>query len=211
MFDGTSNFSHYTDFTFLFTLIVSGFFIILVTFLQIFFVIKYNRKRNPVASNISHNTTLEIIWTGIPLILVLTMFWFGWKDYLKQEAIPDNSYTIDVTAKMWLWSFKYPNGKITDTLYVPINTDIALKLKSIDVVHAFYIPKFRIKKDVYPNQTRMMWFNANQLGSFDIACAEYCGLNHAYMYTKIVVLPKEHFYSWVNSDSKYFNSKLVKN
>lgn len=203
MFDGVSNFSQSTDFTFLFTLIVSVFFLVLVTFLMIYFVVKYNRKRNPVAKNIHHNTTLEILWTAIPLILVLIMFWLGWKDYLKQEAVPENSYVIDVTAKMWVWSFKYPNGKQTDTLYVPVDTDIALNLKSIDVNHAFYVPKFRIKKDVYPNQNRKMWFNSSKLGSFDLACAEYCGLNHSYMYNKVVVMPKEEFYDWVDSEHKY--------
>lgn len=203
MFDGVSNFSQSTDFTFLFTLIVSVFFLVLVTFLMVYFVVKYNRKRNPVAKNIHHNTTLEILWTAIPLILVLIMFWLGWKDYLKQEAVPENSYVIDVTAKMWVWSFKYPNGKQTDTLYVPVDTDIALNLKSIDVNHAFYVPKFRIKKDVYPNQNRKMWFNSSELGSFDLACAEYCGLNHSYMYNKVVVMPKEEFYSWVDSEDKY--------
>ncbi len=212
MFDGVSNFSHSTDLTFLFTLIVSIFFLVLVTFLMIYFVIKYNRKRNPVATNIHHNTALEIAWTAIPLILVLIMFWLGWKDYLKQEAVPENSYTIDVTAQMWIWSFKYPNGKQTDTLYVPVDTDIALNLKSIDVNHAFYVPKFRIKKDVYPNQTRKMWFNSNELGSFDIACAEYCGLNHSYMYNKVVVMPKEEFFAWVESEDKHPSKKeIVKN
>lgn len=203
MFDGVSNFSQSTDFTFLFTLIVSVFFLVLVTFLMIYFVIKYNRKRNPVATNIHHNTTLEVVWTLVPLILVLIMFWLGWKDYLKQEAVPENAYTIDVTAQMWIWSFKYPNGKQTDTLYVPVDTDIVLNLRSSDVNHAFYVPKFRIKKDVYPNQTRKLWFNANELGSFDIACAEYCGLNHSYMYNKVVVLPKNEFLAWVDSEDKY--------
>jgi len=212
MFDGVSNFSQSTDLTFLFTLIVSIFFLVLVTFLMIYFVIKYNRKRNPVATNIHHNTALEIAWTAIPLILVLIMFWLGWKDYLKQEAVPENSYTIDVTAQMWIWSFKYPNGKQTDTLYVPVDTNIALNLKSIDVNHAFYVPKFRIKKDVYPNQTRKMWFNSNELGSFDIACAEYCGLNHSYMYNKVVVMPKEEFFAWVESEDKHPSKKeIVKN
>lgn len=203
MFDGVSNFSQSTDFTFLFTLIVSAFFLLLVTFLMVYFVIKYNKKRNPVAKNISHNTTLEIVWTVIPLILVLIMFWLGWRDYLQQEAVPNNAYTIDVTARMWVWSFKYPNGKQTDTLYVPVNTDIVLNLKSSDVNHAFYVPKFRIKKDVYPNQTRKLWFNSSELGSFDIACAEYCGLNHSYMYNKVVVMPKDEFLAWVDSEDKY--------
>ncbi len=212
MFDGVSNFAEGTDITFLFTLVVSGFFLFLITFLMIYFVIKYNKKRNPVAKNIAHNTTLEILWTAIPLILVLIMFWLGWRNYLDQEAIPENAYTIDVTAQMWLWNFTYPNGKQTDTLYVPINTNIVLNLKSIDVNHAFYVPKFRIKKDVYPNQSRKIWFISDELGKFDIACAEYCGLNHSYMYNKVVVLPKDEFNQWVESEHKHpVRKEIVKN
>jgi cytochrome c oxidase subunit 2 len=112
---------------------------------------------------------------------------------------PENALNIDVTAQMWKWTFKYENGKTTDSLYVPINQPVKLNLHSLDVNHAFYIPKFRIKKDVYPNQQRTVWFEANDLGSFDIACAEYCGLNHSYMYNKVTVMPQKDFAVWLNS------------
>ncbi len=203
MFDGVSNFSHSTDLAFLFTLIVSVFFLVLITVLMIYFVIKYNRKRNPKATNVHHNTALEVTWTVIPTILVLIMFWLGWTGYLEQSRIPENALTIDVQAQMWKWSFKYSNGKETDTLYVPVNKDVVLNLHSIDVNHAFYVPKFRIKKDVYPNQKRTAWFNAKEIGGYDIACAEYCGLNHSYMYNKLYVMPENEFNAWLNSSVKY--------
>ena len=203
MFDGVSNFSHSTDLAFLFTLIVSVFFLVLITVLMIYFVIKYNRKRNPKATNVHHNTALEVTWTVIPTILVLIMFWLGWTGYLEQSRIPENALTIDVQAQMWKWSFKYSNGKETDTLYVPVNKDVVLNLHSIDVNHAFYVPKFRIKKDVYPNQKRIAWFNAKEIGGYDIACAEYCGLNHSYMYNKLYVMPENEFNAWLNSSVKY--------
>lgn len=203
MFDGVSNFSQSTDLAFLFTLVVSVFFLVLITVLMIYFVIRYNRKRNPKATNVHHNTALEVTWTVIPTILVLIMFWLGWTGYLEQSRIPENALTIDVQAQMWKWSFKYPNGKETDSLYVPINKDVVLNLHSIDVNHAFYVPKFRIKKDVYPNQKRTAWFNAKEIGSYDIACAEYCGLNHSYMYNKITVMSENEFNAWLNSPAKY--------
>jgi len=203
MFDGVSNFSQSTDLAFFFTLVVSVFFLVLITSLMIYFVVKYNRKRNPKATNVHHNTALEITWTVIPTILVLIMFWLGWTGYLEQSKIPENALTIDVTAQMWKWSFKYPNGKETDSLYVPVNKDVVLNLKSIDVNHAFYVPKFRIKKDVYPSQTRTAWFNAKETGSYDIACAEYCGLNHSYMYSKVHIMPEKEFIAWFNSNAKY--------
>ncbi|MFZ2323241.1 MAG: cytochrome c oxidase subunit II [Ignavibacteriaceae bacterium] len=198
MFNGASNFSQGVDSTFLFTLIVSIFFLMLITGLMIYFVIKYNRKRNPKATNVHGNVGLEIVWTVIPTILVLIMFWFGWVGYSDMANAPENSLQIDVTAQMWKWSFKYANGKTADSLYVPVNQPVKLNLHSLDVNHAFYVPKFRIKKDVYPNQQRSVWFNAEEVGEYDIACAEYCGLNHSYMYNKVKVLPQKDFYAWLN-------------
>lgn len=199
MFNGASNFAKDVDFAFLFTLVVSVFFLVLITGLMIYFVIKYNRKRNPKATNVHSNVALEITWTVIPTILVLIMFWYGWAGYVDMSEAPKNTLNVDVTAQMWKWTFKYENGKTTDSLYVPVNQPVKLNLHSIDVNHAFYIPKFRIKKDVYPNQNRMVWFEANELGDFDIACAEYCGLNHSYMYNKVKVMPQQEFSVWLNS------------
>lgn len=199
MFNGASNFANDVDFAFLFTLVVSVFFLVLITGLMIYFVIKYNRKRNPQATNVHSNVALEITWTVIPTILVLIMFWYGWVGYVDMSEAPENTLNVDVTAQMWKWTFKYENGKTTDSLYVPVNQPVKLNLHSLDVNHAFYIPKFRIKKDVYPNQNRMVWFEANELGDFDIACAEYCGLNHSYMYNKVKVMPQQDFSVWLNS------------
>lgn len=197
MFDDISNFANSVDGTFLFTLIVSVFFLVLITVLMIFFVIKYSRKRNPKATNIHGNMFLEIAWTGIPTILVLIMFWYGWQGYKEMVNVPENALPIDVTAQMWKWSFKYEDGKTTDSLYVPVNTPIKLTLHSNDVNHSFFIPAFRLKKDVFPNRERIAWFIAKETGEYDIACSEYCGLNHSYMYSKIFVLPEEEFKNWM--------------
>jgi len=197
MFDGVSNFVNSVDGTFLFTLVVSVFFLLLITFLMIFFVIKYSRKRNPKAKNIHGNMGLEIAWTAIPTILVMIMFWFGWEGYLETVNIPEDAMSIDVTAQMWQWSFKYEDGKTTDTLFVPVNKPIKLVLHSNDVNHSFFVPAFRVKKDVFPNRERTTWFIAEETGEYDIACAEYCGLNHSYMYAKIIVLDQGEFNNWM--------------
>ena len=197
MFDDISNFANSVDGTFHFTLIVSVFFLVLITVLMIFFVIKYSRQRNPKATNIHGNMFLEIAWTGIPTILVLIMFWYGWQGYKEMVNVPENAMPIDVTAQMWKWSFKYEDGKTTDSLYVPVNTPIKLTLHSNDVNHSFFIPAFRLKKDVFPNRERIAWFIAKETGEYDIACSEYCGLNHSYMYSKIFVLPEEEFKNWM--------------
>lgn len=197
MFDDISNFANSVDGTFFFTLIVSVFFLVLITVLMIFFVIKYSRKRNPKGTNIHGNMGLEIAWTAIPTILVLIMFWYGWQGYKEMVNVPEDAMPIDVTAQMWKWSFKYADGKTTDSLYVPVNTPIKLTLHSNDVNHSFFIPAFRLKKDVFPNRERVAWFIAKETGEYDIACSEYCGLNHSYMYSKIFVLPEEEFKNWM--------------
>jgi cytochrome c oxidase subunit 2 len=210
MFDGVSNFVNSVDRTFLFTLIVSGFFLVLNTFLMLYFVFKYNRKRHPKGKNIHGNVGLEVTWTAIPTILVLILFWFGWQGYLEEANVPEGAMPINVTAQMWKWSFQYENGRNTDTLYVPVNTPIKLTMHSNDVNHAFFIPAFRIKKDVYPNRERITWFEAKQTGRYPIACAEYCGLNHSHMYSRIVVMSQQEFDKW-NSEFESKDSVKVNN
>ena len=202
MFSGPSNFVESDDTAFWVVMVISVFFLILITFLMVFFVIKYNKKRNKKAVNIHGNVPLEIAWTVIPTILVMIMFWYGWIGYEKMSNIPKDAMEINVTAQMWKWSFTYPNDVQSDTLYVPVNTDISLKLHSIDVNHAFFVPAFRVKKDVIPNRENMAWFNANEVGSYDILCAEYCGLNHSSMYSKVVVLPVQNFNYWLGNMAK---------
>ena len=185
------------DFAFFFIIAISVFFLVLITGLMIYFVFKYSRKRNPKGTNIHGNMGLEIAWTLIPTILVLIMFWFGWQGYKEMVNVPENAMPINVTAQMWKWSFQYEDGKKTDTLYVPVNTPIKLVLHSNDVNHSFFIPAFRLKKDVFPNKERVAWFIAKETGEYDIACAEYCGLSHSYMYSKIIVMPNEEFKNWM--------------
>ncbi|MFO7446614.1 MAG: cytochrome c oxidase subunit II [Ignavibacteriaceae bacterium] len=196
---GSSNFVESVDTAFLFIVGISVALLVIITFLMIYFVIKYSRKRNPKAVNIHGNIPLEITWTVIPTILVLVMFWFGWVGYKQMSDIPEDAYTIEVTAQMWQWKFYYNNGAQTDTLYVPLKKPVVLNLKSLDVSHAFFVPAFRIKKDVYASRETKVWFQAEETGSFDIACAEYCGLRHSYMYTRLVVLPENDFDEWFKS------------
>jgi cytochrome c oxidase subunit 2 len=215
MFDDVSNFVNSVDGTFLFTLVVSIFFLVLITFLMIFFVIKYSRKRNPKGTNIHGNMGLEIAWTGIPTILVLIMFWYGWQGYKEMVNVPEGAMLVKVTAQMWNWSFQYEDGKKTDTLYVPVNKPIKLILNSNDVNHSFFIPAFRLKKDVFPNRERVAWFIAKETGEYDIACTEYCGLNHSYMYSKIIVMNEDEFKNWMYSmndeDLKLLNKMTKEN
>jgi cytochrome c oxidase subunit 2 len=184
------------DFVFMFIVAISAFFVLLITFLMIFFVIKYNKKRHTKAKDIPGNTALEITWTVIPTILVLFMFYFGWKGFEFIRNAPKDSMQIKVTARMWSWMFEYENGFRTDTLLVPNDKPVNLQLHSLDVIHSFYVPAFRIKEDVVPGLNNHLWFKAEQPGAYDVLCAEYCGSKHAYMRTKIKVLPQDEYDDW---------------
>ncbi len=196
MFRSASNFADSVDAVFLYIVVLSLIVLVGITVAMIYFVIRYSRKRNPVPKNIEGNLTLEILWTTIPLVLFLSMFYFGWVGYKEMRAIPADALHINVTARMWQWSFEYPNGLKTDTLYVPVNTAVKADLYSLDVNHAFFIPAFRVKKDVYPNKKNDVWFKSEKTGRYDIACAEYCGLNHSYMYSAVHVMEQPDFDRW---------------
>lgn len=193
------NFSLQVDQTFLFIVITSVILLLIVTVAMIYFVIRYSKKRNPVATDITGNTKLEIIWTLIPTILVLLMFWSSYSGFKLMRNAPEDAMTINVTGQMWKWTFEYENGKKADTLYVPLGKAIKMAIKSMDVNHSFFLPHFRVKEDAIPGRTNYLWFDAIELGSWDIACAEYCGLSHSYMYTKVNVIPQEQFEIWYNT------------
>jgi cytochrome c oxidase subunit 2 len=192
------NFSIQVDQTFILIISISVVLLLIVTIAMIYFVIRYSKKRNPVATDITGNTKLEIIWTLIPTILVLIMFWSSYSGFKLMRNAPSDAMTINVTGQMWKWTFEYENGKKADTLYVPLGKAIKMVIKSIDVNHSFFLPHFRVKEDAIPGRTNYLWFDAVELGSWDIACAEYCGLRHAYMYTKVKVVPENEFNIWYN-------------
>jgi cytochrome c oxidase subunit 2 len=201
MFEGTSPFSDHVDATFLAVTGVSLLVLIGLVAAMLLFIFKYSRKKNPRPTNIEGNVPLEILWTAVPLVLFLGMFYLGWEGYLKMAEVPEGAVPINVTARMWSWTFEYPNGVQTDTLYVPVNTPMKLTLRSLDVNHSLYIPAFRVKKDVIPNRDNILWFTTPKVASYDIACAEYCGLRHAYMYTEVVSLDSSSFEEWYENTS----------
>jgi cytochrome c oxidase subunit 2 len=187
------------DNTFILIFSISVILLLIVTVTMITFVIKYNKKRHPVADKDIHgHTLLEILWTLIPTALALLMFFSGYSGFKLMRTVPKDSYVIKVTGRQWQWNYEYPNGKKYDTLYVPDNQPVKLELNSTDVNHSFYIPQLRIKEDVIPGRTNYLWFKTNEVGEYVVECAEYCGLSHAYMLSKIISIPQQDFEKWVN-------------
>jgi cytochrome c oxidase subunit 2 len=175
---------------------VSIILLITLTVLMIFFAIRYNRKRNKVSADINGSLKLEITWTLIPIILVLMMFHFGWAGWKPMNKPPKDGINITTIARMWNFSFLYENGKQSTELIVPVGIPVKLKLVSMDVLHSVFIPNFRIKTDIIPGRPRIMWFIPQREGSYDLYCAEYCGLQHAYMGANLKAVSQEDFNKW---------------
>ena len=200
-----SNFVEGVDFSMYLILSISVFFLVGITAVMIYFLFRYSKKNNPVATNIPHNTYLEVLWTVIPTILVLIMFWYGWTGYKPMLKAPDDAMEIDAIAQMWKWTFKYQDGKISDSLVIPLNKPVKLNLISKDVLHSLFIPAFRVKQDVVPGKDYMMWFTGQKLGTYDILCAEYCGQLHSYMLSTVSVVEQNDFKSWLVSSPNLSN------
>jgi cytochrome c oxidase subunit 2 len=196
---GASTFAEGVDLSLYIIAGISIFFLVGITVVMIYFVIRYSRKRNPKATNIEGSNTLEVIWTVIPTLLVLVMFYYGWMGYKPMREVPDDAMVIDAYAQMWKFSFQYPDGKITDSLVVPVNRPVKLNLHSRDVLHSFYVPAFRIKEDMVPGGNNYLWFNSNLEGRYDILCAEYCGQLHSYMLSSVTVVSDADYQNWLTS------------
>lgn len=196
MNSGASNFVEGVDLSFYIILGISAFFLVGITTVMIYFVVRYRKKKHPKAKNIEGSNTLEVIWTVIPTILVLIMFYFGWIGYQPMRDVPEDAMTIKAHAQMWSWSFEYDDGRRSEELYVPLNQPVRLDLISHDVIHSLYIPAFRIKEDLVPGKDNYMWFIPQEVGEYDILCAEYCGERHSYMLSKVHVLPESEYNTW---------------
>jgi cytochrome c oxidase subunit 2 len=163
---------------------------------MLYFVFRYNKKKNKTAIQNEGNTKLEIIWTVVPILLALMMFYYGWEGWKPMNKPPKDAMTITTTARMWSFSFLYQNGKESTELVVPVNTPVKINLISVDVIHSLFIPAYRLKSDIVPGRQKVMWFIPEREGDFDLYCAEYCGLRHSYMKSMVKVLSKEKFTAW---------------
>ncbi len=179
---------------------------IFITILTIFFflfngaLIFYASKRwkrrsdNEVTPHITHDTRLELIWSLIPLAVVMLIFFWGFKGYVSAWVAPNDAMEIVVTGKKWLWEFEYPDGtRALNDLHVPVNKPVKLIMHAEDVIHSFYVPAFRLKRDVLPGRYTEMWFTATEPGVYQVYCTEYCGKGHSDMLARIYVDSPEEY------------------
>ena len=178
---------------------LSLFFFVPIVIFTAYFVYKYHHKRSPEPTDIHGHLSLEILWTVVPTVLVMVVFFWGWFMYKKMIESPKNSYEVRVIGKQWLWEFHYDNGKKTiGELVVPANRSVRLIMTSEDVLHSFFIPDFRIKADVVPGAYSSIWFHAREPGEHVVFCSEYCGLSHSSMLAKVKALNDEDWKEWLN-------------
>lgn len=186
-----------------FILLVSVFFFFLIFIMTVIFIVKYKRKTDQdETSPVDHNFKLEVIWTVIPIILVMIMFVWGFQVYLEMAVPPKDSMEIRVTGQKWFWTFDYANGASSPgELVVPIHTPVKVLISSKDVIHSVYVPAFRIKMDALPNRYTVTWFEATKIGEYPLYCAEFCGTEHSGMRAKVRVVSTEDFQIWLDQAS----------
>jgi len=195
------------DGLFWFITVICTVFFLLIVGLMTFFVIRYRRTgQRQTGSGPSHNTRLEVLWSVVPGILLMLIFAYGAKGFVEMGTPPENTYEIKVTAKMWSWSFRYPNGHVDNELHVPAGRPVRLVMNSDDVIHSLFVPAFRLKQDVIPGRYTRLWFEATQVGQFPLFCAEYCGQKHSDMVANVVVHRSGEFERWLETAANLLNT-----
>lgn len=187
---------------FLLIAITSVALLVIITASMIYFVLRYHQKRHPEPADIEGRMGLEILWTVIPTLIVLVLFYYGYTGFRTLKEVPADAVKVKVIARQWSWLFEYENGTKSEDLRVPMGKTVSLSLTSQDVIHSFYIPAFRVKQDAVPGMTTHLAFRADRLGEYDALCAEYCGVRHASMLAKVKVLTEEEFREWLHQGVK---------
>jgi cytochrome c oxidase subunit II len=185
-------------------------------------VVKFNAKANPVPSKTTHNTLIEVAWTLIPVLILVTIAVPSFRLLFLQLDIPKADLTIKATGKQWYWSYAYPdNGKfefdslmaqdkmprllgVDNEMVVPVNKVVRIQTTGADVIHSFAVPAFGIKIDAIPGRLNETWFKATKLGMFYGQCSELCGKDHAFMPIAVRVVNDQEFAAWVEDAKKKF-------
>ena len=186
-------------------LIISFLFSLIMVFLVYSFVVFRKKDGDETEGKyFTGSTKLEILWTLIPLGTVIFFSYLGAKSLAETRRIDPQAMTVEVTAGQWFWSYNYPDYGITsDTLYLPVDNQVKLSLSSLDVIHSFWVPEFRVKQDVLPgeNLVKELRLTPTEKGEYTVRCAELCGGAHAYMNSPVKVVSASDFQNWVDEQT----------
>lgn len=191
--------------------IMMSFLFSLITVIMVYSLVVFRRKPGETGdgAHIEGNTKLEIFWTLLPLVVVI---WFGiiGADNLRQvRAVDPNALEVRVIGFQWSWRFEYPQGFSSNTLYLPANKQVLLKMESIDVLHSFWVPEFRIKQDLVPGRVTELRITPTLEGEYQVLCAEICGTSHAYMVSPVVVVSQIAYDAWVAEQIVAYEAELL--
>ncbi len=188
------------DALFLFIAGVSLFFFLLVEGLLIYFAIRYRKRKGAEAvetPDIRGNFLLETVWILIPSLVVVAFFYYGYIVFRDIRTPPPGATDIHAVSRQWLFEFRYPDGrKSINELRVPAGSPVKLILSSDDVIHSFYIPAYRLKQDMVPGQYTTLYLHPDKAGTYDILCAEYCGVAHSTMRAELIVMEPGAYAAW---------------
>ncbi len=187
------------DQLYMFLTVVTLFFTALIFSVIFYFMIRY-RRRSPDErpKPIEGNVPLEVLWTAIPTLIVAVIFVWGSMLYFKNAEAPKGSMEIFITGKQWMWKVEHPEGqREINEVHVPLGRPVKLTMTSEDVIHDFFVPAFRVKKDVLPGRYTSLWFTATKVGTYHLFCAQYCGAFHAGMMGSIIVQEQSEYARWL--------------
>jgi cytochrome c oxidase subunit 2 len=196
---------------------VSVVFFVAIIGAALWFIVKYHKSKNPQATPPGHHDVLELFWTFAPLILLIPMFHYGFKGYVQAMVAPSNALEIRVRAKQWAWDFYYPGDTepSPSELVVPVGRPVKMQMGSFDVLHSFFIPEFRVKRDIVPGMYSSVWWEALETTSkfnpktnkvegeaLDLFCTEYCGTSHSQMLAKVHVVDEADYQAFIAGKDK---------
>lgn len=199
-----STFAEDTDALYFFITALDTVFFVIIMGAMGYFMWKYRRRsKDQKTSSITHSGIVEFLWSAIPTVLLLVIFVWGECDFVKQSVPPTDALDVRVTGQKWYWTVEYPKypgvslSSSTEepalTLMVPKDKPVKLTMTSTDVIHSFYVPAFRVKRDVVPGRYTQIWFQATRVGEFNLFCTEYCGDLHSQMTGVVKVLEPDNF------------------
>jgi cytochrome c oxidase subunit 2 len=190
------------DWLFYLILYICIFFFFLILGLLVVFSWKYRYQPGKVQGPApKHSTALELTWTFIPTVIVIVIFYYGFKGYLDLAVPPPNAYQVIVQAQTWSFAFQYPDGSVDNFLHIPAGRPVEMILSSKDVIHGFYVPEFRLKKDIVPGRYNTLWFQADEPTEpdhpYNIFCTQYCGQGHSKMRSTVTVDSRADFDKYI--------------
>ena len=207
---------------------------VFVLFLMIYTCIRFRASKNPVPSKTTHNVAVEILWTLIPCLILIVMAVPSFKLLYKQDTIPKVDVTIKATGYQWYWGYEYPDENIIFESYmikeeelkenqprlltvdneivVPVNKVVKVLITANDVLHAWALPSFGVKRDAVPGRINETWFRAEKVGTYYGQCSELCGIQHAFMPITVRVVTNEEYADWLaEAQMKFAKEPITEN